>query len=221
MNKNYWLILFFGLLLTLSVIAQTYEQLEQNSSDVLLLLSAQDSLAYVSIEKLGGFLNKNISPVSLDSSNSNQDENHVSLKDSFDEFYSLYKNISFDSALVLFNQWYLELNNSYYDFAVDKFFSSQKTKILLFSTSISCYCTLEMCKNQLIDIIKLVRSSNGEYDYLAIDAYEKGELPLKYETLFVPSVIVLDNSNSALHKIQYDEEMISRLSEYLKNISHN
>lgn len=200
---------------------QTYEKLEQKAANILLLLSSKDSSTYAEIEELSDILKKNISPASLSNGNSHQNGNELTLKDSFDEFYFLHKDISFDSALVLFNQWYLKLNNSYYDLTVKRFFSSPKTKILFFSTSMSCYCTLEMCKNQLVDILNLVRSSDGAYDYLAIDAYEKDELPLKYETPFVPSVIVFDKSNKLLHKIQYDEKMITHLSKYLKNISKN
>ncbi len=212
---KYWLAVIIVIVICRTEYAQTYEQIEQNSSDVLLLLSAKDSSAYSSIEELGNFFNKNITQVSLDNGSSNQDENYLSLKDSFDEFYSLHKNISFDSALVLFNQWYLKLNNSYYDFAVDKFFSSQKTKILFFSTSMSCYCTLEMCKNQLIDILKFVKTNNNKYDYLVIDAYKKDELSLKYETLFTPSVIVFNGNNEVIHKIEYDENMITSLNSYI------
>ena len=215
MKIKYWFAVIIVIVICRTEYAQTYETLEQKSADILLQLSLKDSSAYTTIEELSDFLKKNNSSASFVNSNSNKNEIELSLNNSFDEFYLLHKNISFDSALVLFNQWYLELNNSYYDFAVDKFFASQKIKILLFSTSMSCYCTLEMCKNQLIDILNLVQSSNGDYDYLAIDAYEKDELPLKYETLFVPSVIVLDESNQLLCKIEYDENMISSLNSYL------
>ena len=215
MKIKYWFAVIIVIVICRTEYAQTYETLEQKSADILLQLSLKDSSAYTTIEELSNFLKKNNSSASFVNSNSNKNEIELSLNNSFDEFYLLHKNISFDSALVLFNQWYLKLNNYYYNEAGEKFFSSQKIKILLFSTSMSCYCTLEMCKNQLIDILNLVQSSNGDYDYLAIDAYEKDELPLKYETLFVPSVIVLDESNQLLCKIEYDENMISSLNSYL------
>jgi len=215
MNIKYWFAVVIVIVICKIEYAQTYDNIEQKSADILLQLSLKDSAAYTIIEELSDILKKNNSSASLGNSNSNQNEIELSLEDSFDEFYFLHKNISFDSALVLFNQWYLKLNNFYYDFTVERFYSSAKTKILFFSTSMSCYCTLEMCKNQLIDILKFVRSNNGAYDYLAIDAYEKDELPLKYETLFVPSVIVLDDSNQLLYKIEYDEMMINNLTNYL------
>jgi hypothetical protein len=212
---KYWFVTVIVIVISRTEFAQTYETLEQKSADILLQLSLKDSAAYKTIEEMAEILKENISSASLDNGNSNHNEHELSLKDSFDEFYFLHKNISFDSSLVLFNEWYLKLNNFYYDFTVERFYSSAKTKILFFSTSMSCYCTLEMCKNQLIDILNLVRSSNGTYDYLVIDTYEKDELPLKYETLFVPSVIVFDKANKLLFKIQYDEKMISNLNNYL------
>ena len=215
MKIKYWFTVIIVIVICRTEYAQTYESLEQKSADILLQLSLKDSSAYTTIEELNDFLKKNNSSASLVNSNSDQKIIELSLTDSFDEFYLLHKNISFDSSLVLFNQWYLKLNNSNYDLAVKRFFSSPKTKILFFSTSVSCYCTLEMCKNQFADILNLVRSSDGAYDYLAIDTYEKDELALKYETLFVPSVIVLDESNQLLYKIEYDENMISSLNSYL------
>lgn len=215
MTIKYWLAVVIVIVICSTDYAQTYETLEQKSADILLQLSLNDSSAYTTIEELSDFLKKNNSSASFGNSNSNKNEIELSLKDLFNEFYFHHKIISFDSSLVLFNQWYLKLNNSNYDLAVKRFFSSPKTKILFFSTSMSCYCTLEMCMNQLIDILNLVQSSNGDYDYLAIDTYEKDELPLKYETPFVPSVIVLDESNQLLYKIEYDENMISSLNSYL------
>ena len=40
------------------------------------------------------------------------------------------KNISKDSALVLFNQWYLHFSNTFYNYADEKFFSSNKMNII-------------------------------------------------------------------------------------------
>ena len=55
--------------------------------------------------------------------------NFDSLKNHFNEYESTIKNISKDSALVLFNQWYLHFSNTFYNYADEKFFSSNKTKI--------------------------------------------------------------------------------------------
>ncbi|MFZ1798866.1 MAG: hypothetical protein WAU24_03300, partial [Chitinophagaceae bacterium] len=116
-------------------------------------------------------------------------------------------------ALVLFNQWYLDLSNTFYNYADEKFFSSNKVKILFFSASMSCQCTLEMCKKQTIEILTLVKEKN--LDYWIVDSYEHNDLQIKYETFFAPSLIVFDSDNKVLHKIEYDEKMLEHLTMFL------
>ena len=78
----------------------------------------------------------------------------------------------------------------------------------------SCHCTLEMCKKQTIEILNLAKEKN--LDYWIVDSYEHNELQIKYETLFAPSVIVFDKSNNVLIKIEYDENLLPKLSEFIK-----
>ncbi len=78
----------------------------------------------------------------------------------------------------------------------------------------SCHCTLEMCKKQTIEILNLVKEK--KLDYWIVDSYEHNELQIKYETLFAPSVVVFDGRNKALLKIEYDENLLSKLSEFIK-----
>jgi hypothetical protein len=137
-----------------------------------------------------------------------------SLKKHFTEFESEIKNITKDSALILFNRWYLHFSNTFYTYGVEKFFSSNKNKILFLSTSMSCYCTLEMCKIQTVDILKI--SDKANCDYRIVDSYAHDELQLKYEALFIPSVFLLDKSNNVLLKIEYDEMLSAKLDEFIK-----
>jgi len=211
------ILLFFSVIISCSFNQKTqlYETIESRAADLLISLSIKDSSYKFEIENLKSSLYQNVNSEVLEKTYLTSLNEYDSLRDHFSEFEKEINKISLDSALVLFNQWYLHFNSVFYNYAEKKFFSSQKIKILLFSTSMSCYCTLEMCKNQLIDILKLVRSSNSEYDYLAIDAYAKDDLPIKYETLFTPSVIVFNGNNEVIHKIAYDEEMINKLSVFL------
>jgi hypothetical protein len=101
----------------------------------------------------------------------------------------------------------------------EKFFSSNKTKILFFSASMSCQCTLEMCRKQTIEILNLAKEMN--LDYWIVDSYEHNELQIKYGTLFAPTVVVFDKSNNVLIKIEYDEKMIALLSDYFQIKSKN
>jgi len=71
-----------------------------------------------------------------------------------------------------------------------------------------------MCKKQTIEILNLAKEKN--LDYWIIDSYEHNELQIKYETLFAPSVVVFDERNKVLLKIEYDENLLPKLSEFIK-----
>jgi hypothetical protein len=126
-----------------------------------------------------------------------------------------FNNINNDSALVLLNQYYLHINRTFYDYYKNKFFASPKTKIIFFSASVSCACTLEMCKNQLVDILKFKKENNDRYDFWVIDSYWNNKLQIKYDTYFAPTVLVFNGDNEIIDKIEYDEKMINKLTNFL------
>jgi hypothetical protein len=199
---------YFFFLLVLSsglTCAQLYESLENEAVDVLLSLAAGTSVSKDEIANLKEILHSDSSV------NSDSLINHLT------EFESELESISSDSALVLFNQWYLRLSNTFYEYNKEKFFSSPNKKIILFSTSISCYCTLDMCKVQTIQILNFIRSNNNSFDYWIIDSFEHNELQIEYLTLFAPSVIVFNENNEVLYKIEYEEQMIAQLTDYFNN----
>jgi hypothetical protein len=70
-----------------------------------------------------------------------------------------------------------------------------------------------MCKKQTIEILNLAKEKN--LDYWIIDSYEHNELQIKYETLFAPSLIIFDGKNKAMYKIEYQKNMIEKLTDYL------
>jgi hypothetical protein len=195
--------------------AQYFESIENEAEEILISLSDGDTLYSSELSELKNllisFVEKNSSEINLDNSLRRID----SLKHHLSEFESESKNVSTDSAFVLFNYWYLHLQNIFYEYSKEKFFPSSKTKILLFSTSMSCYCTLEMCKKQLVEILKMKRDTGDTYSFLAVDSYWNNDLQLKYETYFAPSVLVFNQSNELILKIEYDEEMIEKLTTFL------
>ena len=215
------ILFFFSIIIFSSSVlnAQLYETIEKNSADLLILLSNKDSSYKKDLENLKSLLLQDVNSDELEKTYLTSLSEYDSLKNHLSEFETELKNISLDSALVLFNQWYLHLSNVFYNYAENKFFSSDKTKIILFSTSMSCYCTLEMCKNQTTDILRFVNENNGEYDYWIIDSYEHNDLQIKYETYFAPSVLVLDKNNEMLHKIEYEAELNDKLVEFF-NMNH-
>ena len=197
--------------------AQYFESVEKEAERILLSLSDGDSLNPTDLTDLKNLLSSDIEKNESGFTPDVNQQSIDSLTSHLAAIESELKNISTDSAFVLFNDWYLHFQNIFYDYSKQKFFASPKTKILLFSTSMSCYCTLKMCRNQTVDILKYVSENTDKYEYWIIDSYWHNELQIEYETLFAPSAIVFDGNNQVLYKIEYEEKMLSLLSDYFTN----
>ena len=215
MLLKFYLVILIIITVSVTASAQVYESIEQAAVQYFINLSNKSSDADNDLIELKDLLFQSYDKAELENKYQTSINQFDSLKNHFNEYESKTKNISKDSALVLFNQWYLHFSNTFYNYADEKFFSSDKTKILFFSASMSCYCTLEMCKKQTIEILNLTKEKN--LDYWIVDSYEHNELQIKYETFFAPSLIVFDSNNNVLHKIEYDEEMFIKLSQFLSN----
>jgi hypothetical protein len=208
------------LICSINLFAQYFESVEIEAERILISLSKGDSLNTSELTGLKNLLDSEIdekvsrvytdfNPRSIDS-----------LKNHLNEFESESQKISTDSAFVLFNDWYLHFQNIFYEYSKEKFFSSPEQKILFFSTSMSCYCTLKLSREQTVQLIKYVAENIGKYDYWIIDSYWHNELQIYYETLFAPSVIVFNGNNEVLYKIEYEEKMLAQLTDYFNNNKH-
>jgi hypothetical protein len=213
MLKFKWFVLAI-IIFSSNIFAQFYEAIEKNAVDYLISLADDSSKSEMEFEILKTALYSDIDLSELEKTYQVSKHGLDSLKNHFSEYESTLKNISKDSALVLFNQWYLHFSNTFYNNANEKFFSSGKTKMLFFSASMSCYCTLEMCKEQTIKVLSLAKEEN--LDYWIVDSYEHNDLQIKYGTFFAPSVVVFDGRNEVQFKIEYDENLLSKLSEFIK-----
>ena len=219
-NRNYMhikiIIAAFTLLFcSLNVFGQNYESLEKEAERILISLSEGDSINSSALTELKNLLS---SEINIELSELIPDLNSHSidsLKNHLNEFESESQNISTDSAFVLFNDWYLHLQNIFYEYSKQKFFSSPKQKILFFSTSMSCYCTLKMSREQTVEFLKFIVENSGKYDYWIIDSFWYNELQIEHLTLFAPSVIVFNGNNEVLYKIEYEEKMLEMLLAYL------
>jgi spore coat polysaccharide biosynthesis predicted glycosyltransferase SpsG len=211
--KKLFLILL--LLISRNGFAQLYESIETEAANIILDLSNHKSLSSKDFEGLKVILKDAVSSNDLEIKYQVNLQEVDSLKTHFQFFLLEFDKISTDSALVLFNKWYLHFSSTFYNYADEKFFSSNKTKILFFSASMSCQCTLEMCRKQTIEILNLAKEKN--LDYWIVDSYEHNDLQIKYETFFAPSLIVFDSNNNVLYKIEYDEKMIAQLTNFLNN----
>lgn len=215
MLLKFYLVVFLIIIVSVNASSQVFESIENAAAQYFINLSNKNSDADSDLIKLKKLLFQNYDRVEFENKYQTSINQFDSLKNHFNEYEATIKNISKDSALVLFNQWYLHFSNLFYNYADEKLFSSNKTKLLFFSTSMSCCCTLEMCKKQTIEILNLAKEKN--FDYWIIDSYEHNELQIRYETLFAPSLIVFDGENKVLHKIEYDEEMLIKLTQFLSN----
>ncbi len=213
MLKFQWFVLVLFVSST-NLFAQFYEVIENDAVNYFLSLADDNSKSDLEFEKLKTALYSDIEVNELENTYQTTTKELDSLKKHFNEYESSIKNISSDSVIVLFNQWYLHFSNIFYNYTDEKFFSSNKNKILFFSASMSCQCTLDMCRKQTVEILNLAKEL--DLNYWIVDSYEHNELQIKYETLFAPAVVVLDKSGNVLSKIEYDEKMINLLSDYFQ-----
>ena len=206
------------LILSVSIVhAQYFESVEKESERILVSLSDGDSLNPLHLNELKNLLSSEIDDEVSKSYTDVNPRSIDSLINHLNEFESEMKNISTDSAFVLFNDWYLHFQNIFYEYSKGKFFSSPRQKILLFSTSLSCYCTLKMSRDQTVELLKFISENNGQYDYWIIDSFWYNELQIEHLTLFAPSVIVFNGNNEVLYKIEYEEKMLAQLTDYFNN----
>lgn len=187
--------------------SQVYDSVETNAREYFLALAGNKDNVQSEFQKLKSSL-----VIGTDSDDLHNNRGYDSLISTLNLYEGETKKISIDSASVLFHRWYLQLSNTFYDKSVDRFFNTKKDKLIFFSTSMSCYCTLEMCRKQAVEIMNFAREHN--LSYWIIDSYEHNDLQIKYETLFAPSVILFDPENKLLARIEYDEQMLKTLNSF-------
>jgi hypothetical protein len=202
------------------VSAQYFDSINKEAERILISLSDGKSVDPSSLNELNGLLSSATEKDLAEYSSQVNKHSIDSLKNHLSEFESEMKRISTDSAFVLFNDWYLHFQNVFYEYSKQKFFASNKTKILFFSTSMSCYCTLKMSREQTVELLKFISENPDTCGYWIIDSYWHNELQIEYMTLFAPSVIVFNGNNEVLYKIEYEEKMIAQLTDYFNNNKH-
>ena len=108
-----------------------------------------------------------------------------------------------------------EFNSLFGNYFLGELKNSSKKKIIFFSTSMSCECTLEMCYKQEAEIQKLQKENPGLFDYAVVDCFTNIDMQSKYEVGFIPVVLVLDESRKEVKRFVREENIYSKLSEYL------
>ena len=108
-----------------------------------------------------------------------------------------------------------EFNSLLGNYLLDELNNSSKKKIIIFSTSMSCECTLELCYKNEAEVQKLGKENPGLFDYAVVDCLTNFDLQSKYEVGFIPVVLVLDEKNKEIKRFVREENLYSKLNEYL------
>lgn len=136
--------------------------------------------------------------------------------ESFNVFEKIFMNYpKIDTLKKVFRDVNNQFNSLFGDYFLDDLRKLSKKKIILFSTSMSCECTLEMCYQQESEIQQLLKENPGLSDYAVVDCFMNFDLQAKYEIGFIPTVVILDPKNKELKRFVREENLYSKLSEYL------
>ncbi len=215
MKLKYCLVLLSVLFYQALLFSQQLNEIENKAENIILSLSVDKIFPEKEFSDLKNLLSEKIDDTILETKYYSTLASFDSLEQHLNEFEIEKSNITTDSALTLFVDWYLHIQRTFYSYNRQNFFNSQKTKFLFFSTSMSCHCTLEMCKKQLVEILKLKSELSDSYSFLVVDSYWNNDLQLKYETFFAPSVLVFNQTNELILKIEYEDKMIEQLEVFL------
>lgn len=215
MTLKYYLVLLSIFCITDPLFSQQLNEIENSAENIILSLSDDKVFPDSEFSDLKNFFSEETNDTILETKLQSTFTTFDSLKQHLNEFGIEKENVSVDSALTLFVDWYLHFKTTFYNYSKENFFASPKTKILFLSTSMSCHCTLEMCKKQLVEILKLKKETDDSYSFLIVDSYWNNDLQLKYESYFAPSVLIFNKSNELILKIEYEEEMIKQLIPFL------
>ena len=218
MTLRYYLVLLSLFFYSNLLFSQQLNEVENKVENIILSLSGEKLFPDGDFNYLKNFFSEDTNSTILRTKYQITSTSFDSLKQHLDEFGIERENVSADSALTLFITLYLHFQRTFYKHSKQNFFGSPKTKILFLSTSMSCHCTLEMCKKQLVEILKLKREADDSYSFLVVDSYWNNDLQLRYETYFTPAVLVFDESNKLILRIEYEEEMIEQLTEFLSGM---
>ena len=109
-----------------------------------------------------------------------------------------------------------EFNSLFGNYFLGELKNSSKKKVILFSTSMSCECTLEMCYKQEAEIQKLQKENPGLFDYAVVDCFTNFDLQSKYEVGFIPVVLVLDEKGKEVKRFVREENLTNELNTYLR-----
>lgn len=146
----------------------------------------------------------------------NKTDNLIKSFKAFERFYL--SKPAVDTLKKVFRVVNNEFNTLFGNYFLDELKNSSKKKIIFFSTSMSCECTLEMCYRQESEIQKLQKENPGLFDYAVVNCFTNFDLQSKYEVGFIPMVLVMDERGKEVKRFVREENLYSKLNEYVGQI---
>lgn len=73
---------------------------------------------------------------------------------------------------------------------IERAHARKRPVALLFSTSMSCACTLERCGN-LEQLLNADRGASREVDCIVVDGYHRPDLQEQYKAAFLPTIVLV------------------------------
>jgi len=177
--------------------------LENNTPDKALVNELEKLLSELKNDKI--LLNS----INADKERKNKIEQLIESFKTFEQFFQ--DNPEVDTLKKVFRVVNNKFNSLFGKYLLDELKKSSKKKIILFSTSMSCECTLEMCYKQEAEIQKLLKENPDMFDYAVVDCFTNYDLQSKFEIGFIPTVIVLDSKNKEVKKIVREELDIEKI----------
>ncbi|MCX6173946.1 MAG: hypothetical protein NTZ27_04230 [Ignavibacteriales bacterium] len=143
-------------------------------------------------------------------------EKRERLIESFNAFENFFKNNpEVDTLKKAFRVVNNEFNSLLGNYFLDELKKTSNKKIIVFSTSMSCECTLEMCYKQESEIQKLLKDNPGLFDYAVVDCFTNFDLQTKYEVGFIPVVLVMDEKGMEIKRFVRSENLFTELNSLL------
>jgi hypothetical protein len=177
--------------------------LENNTPDKSLVNELEKLLSELKSDKI--LLNS----INADKEHKNKTGQLIKSFKTFEEFFRSTPEV--DTLKKVFRNVNNGFNSLFGDYFIDELQKSPKKKIILFSTSMSCECTLEMCYKQEAEIQKLLKENPDMFDYAVVDCFTNYDLQSKYEIGFIPTVIVLNSKNKEVKRILREELEIEKI----------
>jgi len=177
--------------------------LENNTPDKSLVNELEKLLSELKSDKI--LLNS----INADKEHKNKIEQLIKSFKTFEEFFRSIPEV--DTLKKVFRFVNNEFSSQFGNYLLDELKKSSKKKIILFSTSMSCECTLEMCYKQEAEIQKLLKENPDMFDYAVVDYFTNFDLQSKYEIGFIPTVVVLDSKNKEVKRIVREELEINKI----------